>query len=1176
MYLFDTFTNFLSGLGVYGRDKMTAFRYTKAIWTREQLESSFQSDWIARKAISIPAHDATREWRGWQAEQPQIELLEETEDRLQIQLKLQQTLTKARLYGGCCMLIGVEGDMASELDPTTIQKDALQFVHVLAPHQIQVEQLVRDISSPYYGQPEFYTLRDESSGVKSVKIHPSRMVRLLGLDTPDPMTNFGWGDPMLQMIHDAVSSAGTVMQSIAALIGEAKVDVIKIPGLTEIFSTADGTQRMIKRFTEANVAKSIINSVLIDGEEEWQRIQVQFNGMPEVLQMYLQIAAGAADIPVTRFLGMSPAGLNATGDADMRNYYDRIASDQQLRLTPALEKLDAAIIASSLGTHDPNIFYEWNSLWQMDDAQKAAIALSKAQSAMIDVNAGLIPLDALVKGRANQLIEDGTYPGLEAAIEESVIDEEMIAEQTEMGHEQTINPPAANENNPDDEEEFEEPQKKAVGNSVQDRVSNAIYVLLDAIGVWKEELHPRVEGGENAGQFGTGSGVGSASKTTGLKRGAGLRAAAKRRTTSGHTAAAAKQEIASKGGQKGKRGKTIESSESVANANASLSAKTKTSAGNRSSAKALAKAKMSDPARLSRSVGFVSPNIRSDLDLPHASSSLEGKQQKLLKRASKDINKKLKLSDASDSDMIGAWLDGAENSLLTRTEGDYDHLALATVMKGHLADQKSVLVFAVEEGGKNALASFNAKGSLDDIHKGLLEDGIENHTIVPTEGGGRVFVFDDTGKAKEAIDKGALRYGKDNPIDVQYGRGKFIGDTEEYTGDKAGTGTDREQRDRARSVYESYIKRSPVEGSDEVWGEVRDAWSASSEALGQKVRNVIEGPQDDDPDEMGRFTQIGGTIDVKNVETKTKASVAKASAAATSSGMKPLPGSKASHPATIASAPITVKGSTPTYRRPEVAGMKLDPERYAHDIGLFSNDDFYPNFGPNELQGDTDQQATGIVQQMKDNLKWLYTFAEPNTMVWYDGARALVDDRVKLFDYSDASVAGVYAALSPTKDWDQNVQLADRVMETYKHKQDFAWDDAMTETGKDIWKGKTKVALKHQAVVAKIKGKTLAECTDTEQKAIWIRTYDQAHNPQVYKEVLPNGALGRIKRNEDEFGTPAKLVWQSVSSVKAAVQVLEANGDRDKINDAIRQRAQGALVLQQHPRSAFRERRRDD
>ena len=161
-YIFDTFTNFLSGLGVPGRDKLTGTSYVTTAWTREQLESSYRGDWIARKAISIPAHDATREWRAWQAEQPQIEKLEETEQRLGVQLKLQQALTKARLYGGCCMLIGVDGNMEKELDPDTIKKDGLKFIHVLAPHQLKIEELIKDIEDPYYGQPTFYILSDET------------------------------------------------------------------------------------------------------------------------------------------------------------------------------------------------------------------------------------------------------------------------------------------------------------------------------------------------------------------------------------------------------------------------------------------------------------------------------------------------------------------------------------------------------------------------------------------------------------------------------------------------------------------------------------------------------------------------------------------------------------------------------------------------------------------------------------------------------------------------------------------------------------------------------------------------------------------------------------------------------------------------------------------------------
>ena len=732
MYLFDTFTNFLSGLGVFGRDKMTAFSYASPVWTRQQLEAAFQSDWIARKAISIPAQDATREWRAWQAKAEQIELIEATENRLQIQLKLQAALTKSRLYGGCCMLIGVEGDMASELDPETIKKDGLQFVHILAPHQLHIEEMVKDIADPFYGQPRFYTVYDDTQKYGSVKIHPSRMVRLVGMDTPDPLQNFGWGDPVMQTIHDAVSAAGTVTQSVAAMIGEAKFDVIKIPGLTEIFSTTDGTNRLVKRFSEANVAKSVINAVVLDAEEEWERIGVNFGGMPEILQMYLQIAAGAADIPATRFLGRSPAGLNATGDSDLINYYDRIASDQALRLSPALELLDKAIIRSALGSSDPDIFYEWNSLWQTTEAEKATIAKQKADAAKVDVDTGLVPFTALVKGRCNQLIEDGTYPGLEAAIAEAEAAGEMPEESPAMIMlaKQAENDLAAQ--GEEDDAPFGKkppPKKKANGNGkyADSGGSCTIIPFGDRLVPWDELLHPRDE----EGKF-----------------------------TSGGSAE------------------------------------------------------------------FVSPSVKSGLDFKRATKELESRQQTRLRAASRDINDKLGITGAREVDIIGAWKDGAENSIMSRTDADWNKTVLSAVMKGHLADQKSVLVFQQQERGVGVLAQFEATGPLNTIHKNLLKDGIENHTVVPHETGATIYMVSLDGSNLADMNKAAERYGKGNPLYYQTGRAEFIGDFE-Y--DK---GSDREQRDRARRVYESIIEQSSVEEAESVWQDVHNYWSAPADQAG--------------------------------------------------------------------------------------------------------------------------------------------------------------------------------------------------------------------------------------------------------------------------------------------------------------------------------------------------------
>ena len=567
--------------------------------------------------------------------------------------------------------------------------------------------------------------------------------------------------------------------------------------MTEIFSTSAGTDRLIKRFTEANVAKSVINGIVMDAEEEWQRIGVQFQGIPDVLQMYLQIAAGAADIPMTRFLGMSPGGLNATGDSDLVNYYDRIASDQELRLTPALEKLDKAIQRSALGKFDENIFYEWRPLWQMSEDQKATIAKQKADSAKVDADSGLVPFEALVQGRCNQLIEDGTYPGLEAALEDAIENQELLAEQVA---EQAPAQPA-NENDPFAEEGMDGPleeeggegppkkKKKGFGDTgVADKsigpFGRRLSLMAEALGLsprwlrdrlipWDEEKHPRVgKGSPEGGQFGAGGGGGS----------------------------------------------------SV------------TSEPRRSALLALRKARglevPSAVIRPPRSAEFVSPSVKSGLDFKGAVKELGSRQQLRLGLASKDINGKVRIEDAHEVDIVGVWKDegapsgaGAENSIMWRSSAGWAETVLAAAMKGHLADQKAVLVFQQQERGVSVLAQFEAKGKLNAIHKNLLKKGVENHTIVPHEDGegATVYVVDLDGSNLDNVVQAAEKY--DNDVYYQTGRAEFIGNTD-YSG------SDREQRDRAREVYESIINQSSIEEAQTIWQDVRNHWAAPTDKPG--------------------------------------------------------------------------------------------------------------------------------------------------------------------------------------------------------------------------------------------------------------------------------------------------------------------------------------------------------
>jgi len=211
---------------------------------------------------------------------------------------------------------------------------------------------------------------------------------------------------------------------------------------------------------------------------------------------------------------------------------------------------------------------------------------------------------------------------------------------------------------------------------------------------------------------------------------------------------------------------------------------------------------------------MVSPNV-DHLDFGGAVSGLTSARHATMLKASAAINDALHL-DARDQSAIGAWADGAENSVMTIAHhATFDQLKTAAAMKGHVADQKAALVFKEAHGGKSVLFDFDAHGSLDDIHKGLVEDGVAFHTLVPQAGGAKVYVCDLDGSAVDAVEKGALRYG--STVHFVRGEAAFVGAAKE-------DGSDREQRDDARVQYERQIAGSRLQGVGSKWDGIHSAW----------------------------------------------------------------------------------------------------------------------------------------------------------------------------------------------------------------------------------------------------------------------------------------------------------------------------------------------------------------
>lgn len=376
-----------------------------------QIDAAYRDDWIARKVIDVPVTDMTRGGLDLQLEGDEIARFDKAAKRLGLYPKIKRGLTLGRLGGGI-MLLGLPGSADMEARP-----GKLSYLHVMSAHRAPIGPVIRDISSPYYGQPAYYTIMGQSG---AINVHPSRVIAFKGLPISDLYENGDdrqvfWGDSALQPCINAINNATIAQNEIASLIAEAKVDVFSISRLADMLLQDNGDEIVRKRFQAVANAKSIHRAVVQDAEDKWEQRQITWAGMPDVLKAYLSIVAGASNIPATRLLGKSADGMNATGEGDLQDYWQFVQGLQSDYLDPALDRI-LPCIQAEIGAGE--ITYSYPPLNVPSESELADIAKKKAETSKIYFDMGVLPEAEFSQAVANQLVEDGTYPGLDQAIKD--------------------------------------------------------------------------------------------------------------------------------------------------------------------------------------------------------------------------------------------------------------------------------------------------------------------------------------------------------------------------------------------------------------------------------------------------------------------------------------------------------------------------------------------------------------------------------------------------------------------------------------------------------------------------------------------------------------------------------------------------------------------------------------
>lgn len=389
------------GLGEANQASFASYNFNPISRLRIVLDWAYRGSWVARMAIDAIAEDMTREGVEIGSDldpDDKAKLLAACNDEFQLWDRLCDALKWGRLYGGAGVYVMIEGQKPSTpLRLETVGKGSLQNFIVLDRWMLDasLNDLVTDPTSPDIGLPKYYTVTADAPVIARTTFHHSRFVRFEGADIPyyQRLAENFWTLSVLEPVWDRLIAFDSTTQGIAQLVYKAHLRTLSVQSLRTLLGSKndaalEGFYQQVAMMRSFQTNEGI---TLIDADDKFEAHQYSFAGLNEVALQFAEQVCGAIQVPLVRFFGQSPAGLNSTGDSDWKNYEDGIKKQWKRRLKSPLIRLLFPVIARHLGIKLPAEFtVSLPPLLQMSHQEKTSVAETVTRTVGDAVDRGLI------------------------------------------------------------------------------------------------------------------------------------------------------------------------------------------------------------------------------------------------------------------------------------------------------------------------------------------------------------------------------------------------------------------------------------------------------------------------------------------------------------------------------------------------------------------------------------------------------------------------------------------------------------------------------------------------------------------------------------------------------------------------------------------------------------------
>ena len=365
--------------------------------------------------------ELTREWLEFTSKQDddsdsadKIKAIEEEFKRLNIRGVIQKAAENDCYFGRAQIFLEIAGaDRTTPLilDPRTIAKGSLELV--VPVEAIWTTPAGYNALDP--AAPDFY--KPSSWFMLGQQVHASRLMTVVTRPLPDilkPAFNFA-GMSLSQLAEPYVDNWLRTRQSVADLINNFSITALAT-SMDQVLQGDDDGADVFARAELFTRTRSNKGLMLLDKErEEIVQVNTPLSGLHELQAQSQEHMCSVSRMPAIVLTGISPSGLNASSDGEVRIFYDWVAAQQEAYWREPLEVILKAVQLSLFGEIDPDIGVAFVPLFQMTPKEESEIRAADGVTDCAYVAAGIID-PSEVRDRLAKDPNSG-YMGLDTSVE---------------------------------------------------------------------------------------------------------------------------------------------------------------------------------------------------------------------------------------------------------------------------------------------------------------------------------------------------------------------------------------------------------------------------------------------------------------------------------------------------------------------------------------------------------------------------------------------------------------------------------------------------------------------------------------------------------------------------------------------------------------------------------------